>query len=572
MTLALFLSFLGLPVLFWTFWRMWRAYPSSRSGRYSFWLLAFVLLPLFCLLAPVPLLSRPLPAFLDALLREVQSFSRYLSWVTVLAFLAGAVLLIFSWWGGERRFVKRAAVYSALTLLLNPFVMVWAVAGADGWFLRSVPIDQRLVSHNDTIRKKAQQELLGLEPEAKHGLVSQLIPALSAEDRFVRKWAAISLALIGPPAQDAIPTLLQGVSGNEKDVAQAYRVALSEIGAPDPQQLPALLQDIGDPREAVRCEAAATVARMGSGAQEAVAPLSLQVKRSAEVPQCLGTALARLLDALPESASGLVDWLGEPEAAARRNAAFVFSEMEHRPEAALRPLLIRLADDEDPATRRYAARALHLKYAPERGRPGSLIFAFRRSDAEAVKLQALALLEESGWKAEDALPVLSGALQDENAVIRRQALISLGRWPTRRSDVLSAIAKTQRGWDSDLRCLAAQQLVEWGAWDRVAVALLAADVRRRPENVACAVTALGMAGHFNAEVVPATLRLLEEKDPETRRLACLILMQLGPKAKDALPALAKAQKENVPGAENALRAIRDSLPRPAPTVRRSHRR
>jgi len=81
-----------------------------------------------------------------------------------------------------------------------------------------------------------------------------------------------------------------------------------------------------------------------------------------------------------------------------------------------------------------------------------------------------------------------------------------------------------------------------------------------------------MAGHFNREVVPAMTRLLDQADPEVRRQACLVLMQLGPRAKDALPALQKAQKENVVGAENAVRAIRESLP-PAPRpVRRARRR
>ncbi len=105
------------------------------------------------------------------------------------------------------------------------------------------------MSRNETIRKKAQQELLGLESEQKKQVVSRLLPALESEDPFVKKWAAISLALVGPAAQEAIPFLLQNVSAKEKDVVQAARVALSEIGAPDAQQLPSLLRTVQDPRE-----------------------------------------------------------------------------------------------------------------------------------------------------------------------------------------------------------------------------------------------------------------------------------------------------------------------------------
>src|SRR4051812_29995935 len=144
-----------------------------------------------------------------------------------------------------------------LVFVLLPFAvllaLVWIIAGNDRLFRSTVPIEQRLVSHNESIRKKAQQELLGLDTEGKKRVASNLVPELERDDAFVRKWAAISLALVGPAAQEAIPALLQNVSAKEKDVAQAARVALSEIGAPDAQQLPSLLRTLQDPRVPVRC-------------------------------------------------------------------------------------------------------------------------------------------------------------------------------------------------------------------------------------------------------------------------------------------------------------------------------
>jgi len=91
------------------------------------------------------------------------------------------------------RIVCRLFLFAAIPLVVIPAV-IWIIASNDQLFRRTVPVEQRLVSRNETIRKKAQQELLGLEAEQKKKVVSRLIPALEQEDAFVKKWAAISLA------------------------------------------------------------------------------------------------------------------------------------------------------------------------------------------------------------------------------------------------------------------------------------------------------------------------------------------------------------------------------------------
>src|SRR5258708_1087162 len=164
--------------------------------------------------------------------------------------------------------------------------LIWIIAGNDRLFRNTVPIEQRLVSRNEGIRKKAQQELLGMDPDQKKVVVNRLIPALEREDPFVKKWAAISLALVGPAAQEAIPSLLQNVSAREKDAVQAARVALSEIGAPDAQQLPSLLRTLQDPRDSVRCEAALSIGKMGPAAQEAAPLLIGFIQRQGDTPAC----------------------------------------------------------------------------------------------------------------------------------------------------------------------------------------------------------------------------------------------------------------------------------------------
>lgn len=480
-------------------------------------------------------------------------------------------------------------------VIIGLLVVIWTIAGSEKLFLRTVPIEQRLVSQNEAIRKKAQQELLGLGADAKHDVAGRLVPALTQGNPFLRKWAAISLALIGPSAQEALPALLQCVTLPEKEIAQACRVALSEIGTPDVGQLPNLMRALEDGRPEVRCEAVASIAKMGPAADEAVPTILTQIEEGATISECLAHAAAELSQPGSTMLLGLQKMLSSPKESTRRNAATVFVLVGPRTQEQIQVLLKTLAEDTSGEVRRPVSRALALKQTPERGQLSSLGFAIRRSRSEVVRLTALELLQSQGlpleqvdvfilqglqdsapavrlqaarWlktldlKARFALSNLIPLLKDADPTVRRTALETLRQSVGKRKDFLPPIAKAQRDEDPGIRCMAAQTLVEMGASDRVAIPILAADVKNSALiDGNCPADALGMAGHFNPDVVPTLAKLLGEKDRETRRRAVHALLQLGAKAKEALPALAQAQKDQVPGADNALNAIRDAVAR-----------
>lgn len=495
------------------------------------------------------------------------------------------------------RFVHRykLLIFLGALLVFTPLVVIWTIAGSDRLFLRTVPIEQRLVSPDENIRTKAQQELLGLPPESKKEVTARLIPVLAQPDKVVRKWAVIALALMGPAAQDAIPALLQEVSAGEKDVVEACRVALSEIGAPDPDQLPQLLQSLQDSRPAVRCEAAAAIAKLGPAAKEAIPLLLNDVRVSTEVPSCSGNALATLVDTLPESQSSLLNMLIDPSISARRNAAYVLSQVSQPANSTIDGLLKALAEEAEDPVRHYIARALGLRQAPERGVLTAWTYILRKSKSELVRAETLRQLESqdlaldqlgpsiwgrvkdddpdirleavqwigrSGPDAKPAVSYLLAGVSDPDVRVRRAALSALKRSGTRRHEGLQLIGKAQRDPDSLVRCLATEELLELGSPDRVAVPLLVNDLKGDDDSARCAAEALGLAGHFNSDVVPALIKVLQEKDPLWRSRAALILMQLGARAREAIPALVIAQKDGIPDADNALKVIRESLPRP----------
>jgi len=453
------------------------------------------------------------------------------------------------------RFTKRLLSFAVMQLAVI-LGLIWIIAGNDRLFRNTVPIEQRLVSQNDTIRKKAQQELLGLETEQKKQAVSRLIPALEQSDPFVKKWAAISLALVGPAAQEAIPVLLQNVSAKEKDVEQAARVALSEIGAPDAQQLPSLLRTLQDPRDSVHCEAAVSIGKMGPAAQEAVPLLIGSIEHPGDTPPCFEEALASLAASLPSVFPPTIELLSSGHVEIRQKAAHVLGLAGVRSSDSITRLFDVLSRESDAKTRVWLSKALRLPYTPNAD-PMAVLEAALHDEEPAVRLQAALGVRQSAPRGLKTLPLILRMLRDSDSLIRRLGLETLRRSGLRSPELMQKVAKAQRDLDSGVRCRAAETLIETGSTDRVSIPLLIGDLRKDEDTARCAEDVLGLAGMFDNDVMHSMMRLVQEdKDPDIRSRAARVLMQLGPKAREAIPVLLRAQKDQVPGAEMALRSVR----------------
>jgi HEAT repeat protein len=162
-------------------------------------------------------------------------------------------------------------------------------------------------------------------------------------------------------------------------------------------------------------------------------------------------------------------------------------------------------------------------------------------------------------------------LKDPEPAIRRLGLETLRRSGLKSTELLRRVAGAQRDADPGVRCRAAQTLVEAGSTDRVSIALLIDDLRKDEDTARCAEDVLGLAGLFDIDVVHSMIRLVqEEKDPDIRSRAARVLMHAGPRAREAVPVLLRAQKDDVPGASMALRAVRAWRPRKVMIDERRH--
>jgi HEAT repeat protein len=167
-------------------------------------------------------------------------------------------------------------------------------------------------------------------------------------------------------------------------------------------------------------------------------------------------------------------------------------------------------------------------------------------------------LQELDRQAKFAVGALVLRLRDEDPRVRRGVLDILRRIGVRRESYLAPIARAQKDADPWVRCWAAEDLVEMNAADRVAISRLIDDLQN-PDDASCAAAALGLAGHFNPDVTPALIHVLQGKNRDVQSQATAILMQLGSRAREALPALVQARHDEIPGAENAYRVIHEAV-------------
>jgi HEAT repeat protein len=278
----------------------------------------------------------------------------------------------------------------------------------------------------------------------------------------------------------------------------------------------------------------------------------------------------------------------------RRNAAYVLSRLPSPQRRVIDRELKALAEEPEAEVRNLIAHGLALRQTPDRSLLPAWTYTLRRSrnaqvraetlhqlenqeltleqwgpslwravkDEEAdIRLEAVQWIGRAGPEAKPAVSYLLAAVSDTDVRVRRAALSALKRSGSRRHEGLQLLGKAQRDPDPLVRCLATEELLELKSADRVAIPLLINDLKGEDDSARCATEALGLAGHFNEDVVPALITVLGEKDPLVRSRAALILMQLGARAREAIPALTLAQKDGIPDADNALKVIRESLPR-----------
>jgi HEAT repeat protein len=141
-----------------------------------------------------------------------------------------------------------------------------------------------------------------------------------------------------------------------------------------------------------------------------------------------------------------------------------------------------------------------------------------------------------------ALPALRKAAGDSQAIVRAQAIFALGRLRAADKPSLDVIVTQLADQDSNVRRASVRALAMIKADRKVTIPLVVKLLQ--DADPAVATRALNSIAEGGAEVISALTEALDHK--EARYWACLALSELGPKAKDAVPALTKVLADERP--------------------------
>ncbi len=181
-----------------------------------------------------------------------------------------------------------------------------------------------------------------------------------------------------------------------------------------------------------------------------------------------------------------------------------------------------------------------------------------RSGAEAARVKAIDQLAAMGDKSAAAVPALTTLLADMSANVRAHAAHALGAIGNAAKPAAAALTNLAKDDNETVRRQAIQALVAIRPGPEVMIPL----VTRLIEDSDPAVKVRIL--HAVSEAGPAALPALKKalKDEKAAYWACLILREMGPEAKEAVPELTAALKDQRPEVRReaalALGAMRDA--------------
>jgi len=376
----------------------------------------------------------------------------------------------------------------------------------------------QLASKDLPTRREAAFQLLHLGAAAKPALPA-LLKALDDDDKQIWSYAIQAIAVIGPDAQEAIPTLIErmdsrkGGRGRQRDARQGIMrtaYALSRIGAPAIQPL---TEALGQTDLTLRLGATRALGGIGPAAHDAIPAL---IKNLGDSQDPLRDESAQALALMgPEAGSALVAALKDSDARRRAGAANALALMDPPFQAGAKDVEQAATNEKDGAVRIALFGALpKVGVAPDRC--VALMLPAVTDENEALRHAALNALLGVPAVRQAAVPKLAALLKDNNPAIRERAARALGRMGPSAADALPTLLQAAR----------------------------------TAEGAPAYADALAQIG---PKALPALLDILQKNKPEESKWVLRILHSFGP---PAVPVLGEALKSNSPevrvSAANAL--------------------
>jgi HEAT repeat protein len=165
-----------------------------------------------------------------------------------------------------------------------------------------------------------------------------------------------------------------------------------------------------------------------------------------------------------------------------------------------------------------------------------------KSPDEAARLRAIDQLGARGEKAAEAVTPLTELLKDGSAKVRAHAVWALGAIGAAAKPAVAAMAELAKDPDETVRRQVARAVMAIHPGPQVTIPL-AIKLLEDPDP-AVRVRILHAIAEAGAPAVPALIEAL--KNDKAAYWACIVLREIGPDAKDAVPALAEKLKDPRP--------------------------
>jgi len=470
------------------------------------------------------------------------------------------------------------------------------------------------LSHKDSsVRSEAANALILIGPPAKSA-VPLLVKRLKDTDLQTRVNAAVALWAIDGQIKNGIPIFTQGLKTSPKFAADS----IARIGPAAKGTIPALLDVLRSSDDLwVRLRAASALGTMGGAARSAIPSLEVMLnsKKSKKVtvlaspfeifPACPGigkpavplliralsntdtevrrqavSTLAEMADEAVSAIPSLLPLLKDADKRVREEAGFALAQIifSRAGTDSLPAVLSSIRQDEQ--TKKVFTAMMRLRGIDVSGDTGkkfiaaakALIPRFMRglkSSNSSTRERAIDELRRLGPYAKQTLPDLRGLLDSEDLVIRFHAAAAVLAINAPGKNSLSILVRALKHPDESFRTTAARLLGEVGPAAGDAVGPLRAAFQDSDPLVRLtAVEALTKIAPADRTVIPALVALLDARvNLNIREMAVDTLAKQGPRAVTALPALRRLQIGLRPSfrsirikAANAIRRIQEQTP------------
>ncbi|MFZ5831070.1 MAG: HEAT repeat domain-containing protein, partial [Planctomycetota bacterium] len=392
-----------------------------------------------------------------------------------------------------------------------------------------------------------------------------------AGDESARISAMNHLGLRGEAAAEAVPVLSELLKDPSARVRAHAARALGLIGDPAKVAAQQLVQAVGDESPEVRRSAVLALRVIRPGPKVTL-PLFLKLIEQGD-PALRHRALNALADAGEEAVPFLIEATKNEKAAYW--AVLVLADIGPKAKDAV-PALTALLNSQAPEVRREAILALAA--IGEAAAPSTPQIAKMLGDEHAAAAATYALVQ-IGKVPNDALPTIRANSKAEDKVLRAVSLWALARSDGSKETMTEAagsLIDLLKDPDQRVRQAAARALSDLkpgpdialplfqkaldGATDAVVLGALDAIASVGPEAVPALTKALavesarprviyilGQIGPEAKDAVPALVKYIDVEDPKTQQETLIALGKIGPAAADAVPAIVAALKKHEGG-------------------------